>query len=418
MPPIPESYRSPKLSANGVCHSDTNGRVHTVNALDTQEVACTLYLGRSERLLPTLPSASVDAVVADPPYPHAPRSYGEWTEDEWFHLMHKVVPECMRVLKPTGSAMFILQPNSENLGKMRLWVWEFLLWAAKRYNLIQDVYWWNYTSMPEAHTNQAGLCRPSLKYCIWLGPPDCYRDQDGILWTESYGNAADRASRRCSGQREYPESGHHRKRETLTGAASAREVRPSGHCMDRKVAANASVGRGAQLKPCVSRTNNPSGHGRNDDITDSASRRGAQLRPCGYMVDNAAARMAVLSRGAVTPFNVIPLANNDYRYNDGAVTHGARTPLELARWWTRYICPPGGVVLDPFNGVATMGMASQMEGRRYIGIEKELRNYAISCYRLSKRVWSPGIPMPGKRGEVRGTKPIPPKGIARMEIPG
>jgi hypothetical protein len=97
MPPIPESYRSPKLSANGVCHSDTNGRVHTVNALDTQEVACTLYLGRSERLLPTLPSASVDAVVADPPYPHAPRSYGEWTEDEWFHLMHKVVPECMRV---------------------------------------------------------------------------------------------------------------------------------------------------------------------------------------------------------------------------------------------------------------------------------------------------------------------------------
>ena len=57
-------------------------------------------------------------------------------------LMREVVRESRRILKPKGSAVFIFQPNYEKIGKMRLWLWEFLLWAAKEWNLIQDVYWW------------------------------------------------------------------------------------------------------------------------------------------------------------------------------------------------------------------------------------------------------------------------------------
>jgi hypothetical protein len=27
--------------------------------------------------------------------------------------------------------------------------------------------------------------RPSVKMCVWLGSPDCYRNQDAVLWTSS-----------------------------------------------------------------------------------------------------------------------------------------------------------------------------------------------------------------------------------------
>jgi DNA modification methylase len=32
-------------------------------------------------------------------------------------------------------------------------------------------------------------------------------------------------------------------------------------------------------------------------------------------------------------------------------------------------CPPGGLVCDPFSGVATTGLAALHLGRRYLGID-------------------------------------------------
>ena len=53
-------------------------------------------------------------------------------------LMKSVVGESRRILKPKGSAVFVLQPNYESLGKMRLWLWEFVVWAGREWNLVQD----------------------------------------------------------------------------------------------------------------------------------------------------------------------------------------------------------------------------------------------------------------------------------------
>jgi len=68
-------------------------------------------------------SKSVDAIITDPIYPEVRREYGRITEADWHALMRDVVAECRRVLKPKGSAVLILQPNYENLGRMRLWPW-------------------------------------------------------------------------------------------------------------------------------------------------------------------------------------------------------------------------------------------------------------------------------------------------------
>ncbi len=125
----------------------------------------TLYHGNSNDILPKLTSKQFDAVVCDPPYPGIVRPYGTWTEKEWFKMMRILVPECMRVLKPSGSAVFVLQPNSETSGRKRTWLWEFMVWIGKEYGIVQDVWWWNINTMPGGGT----LLRPSLKACVWGG---------------------------------------------------------------------------------------------------------------------------------------------------------------------------------------------------------------------------------------------------------
>lgn len=141
------------------------------------------HLGDCRQVLKTIPDASIDAVVTDPPYAEIDRKYGRLTEPQWHDLMNEVTAEVRRVLKPTGSAVFILQPNSEKVGRMRLWLWDFLVKWGREWNLIQDVYWWNTTTPPTVHCHRdRGLMRPSVKPCLWFGSPDCYKDQTAILW--------------------------------------------------------------------------------------------------------------------------------------------------------------------------------------------------------------------------------------------
>jgi DNA modification methylase len=112
----------------------------------------------------------VDAIITDPIYPEVHRKgYPKISEADWHDMMRTVVKQCRRVLKPKGSAVFILQPNSKRLGQMRLWLWEFVVWAAKEWNLVQDAHWWAVNALPvSGHNRKIGLLRPSVKFCVWL----------------------------------------------------------------------------------------------------------------------------------------------------------------------------------------------------------------------------------------------------------
>lgn len=148
----------------------------------------------------SLPSECFDAIITDPPYAEIDRDYGRLSESEWHELMRSVVAQVRRVLKPSGSAVFVLQPNSERIGRMRPWLFEFLAWTAREWNLVQDVWWWNISTPPTGSCQRKnGLMRPSVKACVWLGSPQCFRNQDEVLWTPSEAMAqlkrADRARR-------------------------------------------------------------------------------------------------------------------------------------------------------------------------------------------------------------------------------
>jgi DNA modification methylase len=268
----------------------------------------TIHHGDCREVMATLDADSVDAIVTDPPYPEISRAYGRLTEPQWHELMDAVVAQCRRVLKSTGSAVFILQPNSERVGRMRPWLWEFMAKWSREWNMVQDAWWWNHCSPPTVHCQRKrGLMRPSMKACVWLGPANCYRNQDAVL---------------------------------IDAAESTKS--------DKRVA-RMELGYG----------------------------------PSGLSIRHGRALSAFRERGGCTPFNLVVCGNSDAFNSSGARGHGAGTPLPLVSWWTRYLCPAGGVTLDPFCGAGTMGVAAVQHGARFVGIEKMPEYVEIARARIA-----------------------------------
>lgn len=58
-------------------------------------------------------------------------------------------------------------------------------------------------------------------------------------------------------------------------------------------------------------------------------------------------------------------------------------PLALMRYLVRLVCRKGGVVLDPFMGSGTTGVAALQEGMNFIGIEREPHYMEIAERRIS-----------------------------------
>lgn len=51
--------------------------------------------------------------------------------------------------------------------------------------------------------------------------------------------------------------------------------------------------------------------------------------------------------------------------------HPTVKPIAMMAWLCRLVTPPGGLVLDPFMGSGTTGIAAVREGFRFIGIERD-----------------------------------------------
>jgi hypothetical protein len=65
--------------------------------------------------------------------------------------------------------------------------------------------------------------------------------------------------------------------------------------------------------------------------------------------------------------------------------HPTEKPVNLMRWCVeRAKVPPGGLVVDPYMGSGTTGVAALETGRRFIGIEREPAYLEIAARRLTQ----------------------------------
>lgn len=72
-------------------------------------------------------------------------------------------------------------------------------------------------------------------------------------------------------------------------------------------------------------------------------------------------------------------------------SHGAVFPIELAEKVIANFSQPGQVVLDPFLGVGTTGVAAKNLGRSFIGIELAADYFAIAEQRIDTAVAQPDL---------------------------
>lgn len=69
--------------------------------------------------------------------------------------------------------------------------------------------------------------------------------------------------------------------------------------------------------------------------------------------------------------------------------HPTKKPIELMRYLVRLITPRGGIVLDPFTGSGTTGLASLVEGCRFVGFEMSAEYHAIASERMRTIIEDP-----------------------------
>jgi DNA modification methylase len=62
--------------------------------------------------------------------------------------------------------------------------------------------------------------------------------------------------------------------------------------------------------------------------------------------------------------------------------HPTVKPVALMRWLIRLVTPPGGIVLDPFMGSGSTGVAAMLEGMRFVGIDREAEYAEIAHARI------------------------------------
>lgn len=67
-----------------------------------------------------------------------------------------------------------------------------------------------------------------------------------------------------------------------------------------------------------------------------------------------------------------------------ARVHPTQKPIALMEWCLRTIVPEAKVILDPFMGSGTTGVAAAKAGRCFVGVEIDQSYFDIACRRISE----------------------------------
>lgn len=85
-----------------------------------------------------------------------------------------------------------------------------------------------------------------------------------------------------------------------------------------------------------------------------------------------------------------PRAGAGRKWEEVRNHHPTVKPIRLMRWLCRLVTPPGGLVVDPFAGSGSTGVAAVLEGFAFVGCELDLGHVAIAEARIGHAKTSPG----------------------------
>jgi len=95
--------------------------------------------------------------------------------------------------------------------------------------------------------------------------------------------------------------------------------------------------------------------------------------------------------------------------------HPTVKPVALMRYLCRLVTPPDGLILDPFCGSGSTGVAALREGFRFIGIDKEPEYVEIARARIERALHIKGKPRPQPKLTAHAAKHAEPSLFEGLE---
>jgi len=120
-------------------------------------------------------------------------------------------------------------------------------------------------------------------------------------------------------------------------------------------------------------------------INVEASRIDGDRWPANFIHDGSKEATRLL--GDAHRFFYSAKAGNEERADDN--NHPTVKPTDLMRYLCRLVTPPNGIVLDPFMGSGSTGVAAILEGFRFVGIEREPHYHQIATKRIDRATAKP-----------------------------
>lgn len=108
---------------------------------------------------------------------------------------------------------------------------------------------------------------------------------------------------------------------------------------------------------------------------------GPEVLPVFECASNCPVRLLDEQAAESAPSRFFYTAKASTAERDGS-RHPTVKPRDLMRWLVRLVAPPGGLVLDPFAGSGTTGLACRDEGRRALLIERDEAHARDAAHRL------------------------------------
>lgn len=358
-----------------------------------------LYHGDCREVLRELPDASIDAIVTDPPAGIAFMNahWDRFDRAGFIVFMTSVMSDCLRVLKPGGHALVWALPRTSH-------------WTATTIEdagfEIRDVVMHLFgTGFPKSHSvskaidAHLGAERTVVGYDATRARPN-----------RTYGSATGRLSDRSDNGATITAPASDQAK-TWSGWGTALKPAAEHWILARKpldgtVAANVikhGVGGlnvdGCRIaRPVGDRTDygvdgdeGPPSREVYSDRDRVAYAVHAEGRfPANVTLDTeAAALLDEQSVGGASRFFYVAKASRADKTADGQVEnkHPTVKNNSLMRWLCRLITPPGGVVLDPFMGSGSTGIAAWQEGFGFVGIEAEQTYYDTAFRRFELLLW-------------------------------
>lgn len=79
------------------------------------------------------------------------------------------------------------------------------------------------------------------------------------------------------------------------------------------------------------------------------------------------------------------------RVGTGDREHQTQKPVDLMRQILRVVCAPKGLVIDPFMGSGSTGVAAAMEGMSFAGSERDSEHFITACTRIQESTRQTGL---------------------------